>query len=173
MTQKQNLRIILLFALIFVALGGFLLHLRIHPPVNVPWNDAAPMAWNIIPAISGAISLLVIIPLFFFRKTIPFGYVLNGMTAIVGTITMTQFSLSHVPPVWTWTAVLFQSLFPDVAVLWTKFAIGKALFELELFKNVEMAIRKGRFYRYPNMGWWWVHVFALSVVFWLGNKFWT
>jgi hypothetical protein len=173
MTQKQNLRVLLLLALVFLALGGFLLHGRIHPPVKVYWNTNALMAWNIIPSISGLFSLLVITPLFFFRKTIPFGYVLNGMIAIIGTITMAQFSLSHPPPAWTVTAVLFQSLLPDVSVLWAKFAIGKALFELELFRNDEMAARKGRFFRYPNMGWWWVHVFVLSVVFWLGTKFWA
>jgi hypothetical protein len=172
MTQKHHLRVLLLFALVFLAFGGFLLHCRIHPPVTVPWSTTEPKGWNIIPIISGLISLLVITPLFCFRKTLPFGYVLNGMTVIIGTITMAQFSLSHPPPAWTLTAVLFQSLFTDIVLLWAKFAVGKALFELEHFKNDETAARGGRFFRYPNMGWWWIHVVVLTVVFWLGTRFW-
>ena len=173
MTQKQNLRVLLLFALVFLALGGFLLHYRIHPPVVVSWTTTAPKPWNIVPVLSCLVTLFVITPLFYFRKTLAFGYVLNGMTVIIGTIAMAQFTLTHPPPVWTLTTVLFQTLLADIVLLWAKFAVGKALFELELFRNDETAARKGRFFRYPNMGWWWVHVVTLSAVFWLGNRFWS
>jgi hypothetical protein len=172
MTQKQNLRILLLSALVFLTMGGFLLHYRIHPPVAVPWTTTAPKPWNMIPVLSGLVSLFVIPPLFYFRKTIAFGYALNGMTAIIGTIAMTQFTLTHPPPAWTLTTILFQSLLADIVLLWAKFAVGKALFELELFRNEETLARKKRFFRYPNMGWWWIHVAALTLVFWLGNRFW-
>jgi hypothetical protein len=36
MTQKQNLRVLLIFSLFFLSLGGWLLHSRIHPLIAVP-----------------------------------------------------------------------------------------------------------------------------------------
>ena len=164
MTQKQNLRVLLICSLLFLSLGGWLLHSRIHP--------LGEHSGNIIPAASGLLSVVVITLLFCFRRTVAYGYVLNGMTVIIGTITMAHFSLIHAPAVFTLQVLLFKTLLADIAVLWGKFAIGKALFELELLKQPEDAVRKGRFFRYPNMGWWWVHLVALSVVYALGTLIW-
>ena len=30
-----------------------------------------------------------------------------------------------------------------------------------------------RAYRYPNMGWWLIHLAAVSLVYYLGNRFWS
>jgi hypothetical protein len=38
---------------------------------------------------------------------------------------------------------------------------------------MDAAARHGRIWRYPNMGWWWVHLFALSVVYAAGNLLWN
>jgi hypothetical protein len=164
MTQKQKIRILLIFSLFCLSLGGLMLHSRIHPPGD--------LSGNIIPYVAGIISIIVILPLFCFRSTIAYGYVLNGMTVIIGTIGMTYFSFLHIPHIQTLHDVIFKSLLMDIIILWGKFAIGKALFELDLLKRVEDAARKGRFFRYPNVGWWLVHLAALSIVFVLGNLFW-
>ena len=164
MTQKQNLRVSLICSLFFLTFGGWLLHSRIHPMSEHPWN--------VIPAVSGILSMVVITLLFCFRKTVAYGYVLNGMTVIIGTITMAHFSLKNAPAEFTFQALLFKTLLADIAILWGKFTIGKALFELELLKQPEDAVRKGRFFRYPNMGWWLVHLVALSVVYTLGILIW-
>ena len=154
----------LICSLFFLALGGFLLHSRIHPLGEDPWD--------IIPAVSGMLSVVVITGLFCFHRTVAFGYVLNGMTVIIGTIAMTVFSLKNPPPVWTVQSVLYKTLLADIAILWAKFVVGKALFELEMSKQLVDHVREGRFFRYPHMGWWWVHVVALSVVFTLGYLIW-
>ena len=164
MTQKENLRAWLLVSLLFMSFGGWLLHLRIHPPGASPGNS--------IPALAGLISMAVVVPLFYFRGTAAFGYVLNGMIAIIGTIAMVHFSLKHPPPAWTFETIMLKSLLADIGVLWAKFAVGKVLFELELLRKPEDAARRGRFFRYPNTGWWWVHLAALSVVYILGSQFW-
>jgi hypothetical protein len=57
-------------------------------------------------------------------------------------------------------------------LLWGKFAVGKALFELELASRLDQTTRRGRFFRYPNMGFWWVHLIALSMVYTLGVQIW-
>jgi hypothetical protein len=164
MTRKDNLRVLLIFSLVALALGGFLLHTRIHP--------LEKEAGNIIPAVSGILSVIAITLLFCFRQTVAYGYVLNGMTVILGTVAMAHYSLKHPPEVWTLHAIVYRTLLPDIIVLWGKFAVGKALFELELLRQPEAPARTGRYFRYPNMGYWWVHLLAISIVYSLGIQFW-
>jgi hypothetical protein len=165
MTQREKLRGLLIFTLFLLAAGGWMLHFRIHPLVKAPEN--------IIPYISGIISVIVIVPLFCFKRTLAYGYVLNGMTVIIGTITMAHFSLEHLPAVRTLSRLFFESMLPDIGILWAKFTVGKVIFDLEMFKYADEAIPKGRFFRYPNMGWWWVHLIAISVVYLAGYLLWT
>ena len=164
MKKKNYLRFILILAIFFMALGGWLLHLRIH--------ELGKDSSNYIPAVAGLISVFIVPVLFIFRSTMPFAYLINGMTVIIGTIAMFHFSLLNPPPVWTFSAVLLGTLLPDIALLWGKFAVGKALFELDMALNQPDALmRKGRFFRFPNMGFWYVHMVTLSVVYLIGNYF--
>jgi len=165
MKKKDYLRLVLILAIFFLALGGWLLHLRIHP--------IAKDAENYIPLAAGFISVFVIPVLFIFRSTIPFAYLLNGMTVIIGTITMTHFTIENSPQVWTLQAIFMGTLLADIILLWGKFAVGKALFELELTVNEPDApMRSGRFFRFPNMGFWFVHVVTLTTVYIIGYYFW-
>lgn len=164
MTQKENLRILLLCSLFFMALGGWMLHVRIHTLGALPGNA--------IPFVSGVLSVGIIPLLFYYRKTIAFGYLLNGMTVIIGTIGMAHFSLKNPPEIWTLQTIIFHTLLADIILLWGKFAVGKALFELELTGQLDQTTRKGRFFRFPNMGFWLVHLITLSVVYTLGVQIW-
>ena len=164
MTQKQAVRRVLLAGLWLLAIGGWLLHLAIHPP----GDDRS----NLIPFVSGVISVLVIPLLFSFKRTVAYGYVLNGMAAILGTLTMAADSLKQLPATLTLGGLLLGTLLPDIVLLWGKFAVGYGLFELELVKNEEMPHRHGRFFRYPNLGFWWVHLAAWSLIFFLGQRLW-
>ncbi|MGD0274790.1 MAG: hypothetical protein ABSB79_01865 [Syntrophales bacterium] len=164
MTQKENLRILLLCSLFFLGLGGLMLHSRIHSLGTLPGNA--------IPFVSGVLSVSIIPLLFYYRKTVAFGYLLNGMTVIIGTIGMALFSLKNPPEIWTLQTILFKTLLADMILLWGKFAVGKALFELELASRLDQTTRRGRFFRYPNMGFWWVHLIALSMVYTLGVQIW-
>jgi hypothetical protein len=164
MTQKQYLRLNLVAGLTSVSLGGWLLHLRAHPPAG----DAA----DLIPFISGILSVVVLPAMFFFRKTTAYAYVLTGMTVIIGTITMAHFSIAgfrHTPG---FTDIFLRTTFPDIAMLWVKLALAKALFELFRTSQPDDAHFKGKYIRYPNMGWWYVHLGAMSAVYALGNTLW-
>jgi hypothetical protein len=110
--------------------------------------------------------------MFLFRKTLAYAYVINGMLVIIGTITMTHFSLAHPPEIVTPVTIIMGTLFPDIVLLFTNFMLGKALYELEMLKGEETHSRHGRFFRYPNMGWWFVHLFALAGVYVLGHLLW-
>ena len=161
MTQKQNIRFLLIIALFTVSLGGLLLHMRIHPPSEI--------TRNLIPFFAGIISIIVLPVMFLFKKSMTYAYVINGIIVIIGTITMVHFSILNPPVPITFQAILFQTLFADVVILFTKFFLGKSLFELEMFKTIDASVRHGRIWRYPNMGWWGVHFLAMSLVYVLGN----
>lgn len=152
MTVKAKLKTALVAGIFFLSLGGVALHYFVHPPAKAPYGY--------VPFYVGIFSSAVIPWLFCFRKTIHLGYLLNGFTVIIGTITMGHFSLA-VKPIW-----------PDLFILWPKFAMGYALFHLELF-NLESQTPKGaKFTRYPHFGFWLVHLAMLSAVYTLGNLLW-
>ncbi|MBI2440001.1 MAG: hypothetical protein HYV35_01370 [Lentisphaerae bacterium] len=154
----------LLLALILMALGGFLLHLRIHP--------FAQNSSNLLPIVAGLISIIVIPALFSFRKTIAYGYVLNGLLVIVGTIVMAHYAMAHKPDPLTWRSLLIGTTLADILVLWGKFFIGQALFDLEMFGYDRQPARAGRSWRYPNLGWWFIHLLAIAYIYALGNIWW-
>mgnify|MGYP001586254548 CR=1 FL=1 len=164
MHRKKTIKTVLVAGLFFLALGGWLLHLRIHP--------LAKDADNIIPFISGIISVFCLPLLFCFGRTVPSAYIINGFLAILGTIIMAHFSIVNFKGPLTFKNIILTSTIADISILWGKFAIGKALFDLEHFKSDQDIMATGRFFRYPNMGWWWVHLFALATVYVLGNIFW-
>jgi len=165
MKKKDYLRTVLIVAIFFLAVGGWLLHMRIH----IPAEDAE----NYIPFVAGFISVFVVPVLFIFRSTISFAYLITGMTVIIGTIMMTHFTIENPPQEWTLKTVFLGTLLADIILLWGKFAVGKALFELELAVNQPDApMRRGRFFRFPNMGFWFVHVVTLTAVYLIGGYFW-
>ncbi len=164
MNMKKRIKAILVASLFFLALGGWLLHLRIHP--------LAKDADNIIPLISGIVSIFCLPILFWFESTVTLAYLINGFLAIIGTIIMAQVSIINFKGPPTLKNIILNSLLADIAILWGKFSVGKTIFELEYLKSDKDVARRGRFFRYPNMGWWWVHLFALAAVYTLGNIFW-
>jgi hypothetical protein len=164
MTIKNHLRSLLLGTLITLALGGFMLHSRIHPIAQNPSF--------LVPFCAGILSVVVVPLLFLFPKTIAYGYVLNGFLAIIGTVVMAHFSLVRWPAPATLQAVLLKTLLADILILWGKFFVGKVLFDLETFGHDVSKPKTGITYRYPNMGWWLIHLIGISLVYYLGNRLW-
>jgi hypothetical protein len=164
MSYKTSTKIYLLLAMIVLAAGGLGLHLRIHTYAQ---NHS-----NLVPLLTGIISIAVVPLLFLSKKTIGYGYVINGMQVIVGTITMFHFSLAHWPNPFTPGAFFLKTLIPDIFLLWGNFFAGKALFDLELHGFDESRIHAGAVLRYPNNGWWAVHLAGLSFVYWAGHALW-
>jgi hypothetical protein len=164
MTIRTYVKSTLLAALVALSLGGFLLHLRIHPAAHNPAN--------VMPVISGVLSILVVPLLFSFKETIAYGYVVNGFLAIIGTILMAHFSIAHWPQPATLGSIILNTTFADIVIVWTKFFVGKALFDLEVYGYDPVKTKKGTTYRYPHLGWWMVHFMSISLVYILGNLVW-
>ena len=153
--MKNYVKLMLVISLFLLAFGGLGLHIRIHP---ITKHD-----YGYIPLIAGIISAIGIPLLFMFRKTLHLGYLLNGFTVIIGVITMSHFSL----------VVTKGNLVPDIALLLGKFFVGRAIFCIEVFPMEGEVKNPGwRWIRYPNMGFWAVHLVVLSLVYYLGNILW-
>ncbi|MDD5774639.1 MAG: hypothetical protein PHS64_01705 [Candidatus Omnitrophica bacterium] len=164
MNKKSLIRMSLVLCLFFLTFGGWLLHVKIHP---LDKNSA-----NFIPFIIGIVNFSIVPLLFCFSRTTALAYIVNGFFAIIGTIVMAHFSIVHFEGPVTPVNVMMNTLFADIVILWANFAVGKALFHLNTFRAEGDRVTGGRFFRYPNMGWWWVHLAGASVVYYLGNLIW-
>ncbi|HEY6007739.1 MAG TPA: hypothetical protein VIU40_05400, partial [Geobacteraceae bacterium] len=99
---------------------------------------------------------------FYFKRTLHLAYLLNGFAVIVGSVTMAHYAIVTARPLW-----------PDILVLWSKFAIGYALFHLLTFPPTADFRPKGfKALRYPHFGYWVVHLLAVSTVYTLGRLIW-
>jgi len=165
MTIQIYIRSILLGALVTLSLAGFMIHARIHLAAENPSF--------ILPLVAGILNIAVIPSFFCFPKTLAYGYVLNGFLCIIGTVTMGHFAIAHWFDPASPQDILLKSMFIDILIVWGKFFIGKALFELETFGYDPSRPRAGIPYRYPNMGWWLIHLAAVSFVYYLGNRLWS
>lgn len=156
----------LVVALGCVSAAGLWVHLLVHP------LGAKPV--NVIPFISGLISVIAVSVFFFIRRLVPFAYIINGMLVIIGTITMAHYSVKYIPTPFELSMILNRTLLPDIVILWTAFFIGKGLFEIEMTnaKNMDAPRHKGRFFRYPNTGYWLAHLAGMSIVYTLGYMLW-
>src|SRR5512143_3542263 len=165
MTTKTYVRSILLAAIVALSLAGFMVHSRIH--------FVAPNPSFAVPLVAGVLSIVVIPALFWSKKTLAYGYVLNGFLCIIGTVTMGHYAIARWSDPASPPDILFKSMLIDVLIVWGKFLIGKALFELETFSYDSSRRKAGLTYRYPNMGWWLIHLAAVGFVYYLGNRLWS
>ena len=165
MTIKTHIRLILLGALVILSLAGFLIHTRIH---LISQNPSF-----IVPFAAGILSVVVIPALFWFKKTLAYGYVLNGFLCILGTVTMSHYAIARWSDPKSSPDIFLKSMMIDILIVWGKFFVGKALFELETFGYESNRPKAGLSYRYPNMGWWLIHLAAVGFVYCLGNRLWS
>ena len=105
-----------IWALVFVSLGGALLHLRIHPP--------AASLFNCVPTAFAALNVLILPFLFNHRRTVAWAYLLNALTVAVGTVTMAYYSITHWNGPVTVLGILLHSTLPDITILAAKLPIA-------------------------------------------------
>ncbi len=165
MTTKTYTRSILLAALVALSLAGFLVHSRVHLVARNPSF--------IVPYAAGILSIAAVPALFWFKRTMAYGYVLNGFLCIIGTVTMAHYAIARWSDPTSPPDIVLKSMMIDIIIVWGKFFVGKALFELETFGYDSDRPKAGITYRYPNMGWWLIHLAAVSFVYTLGNRLWS
>jgi len=126
----------LLAVLVLLALSGLMLHYRIHsfmvPDITHPGAfqfDRTRFLSFIFPLID----VIVVTLLFTSRKTVVYGYLLNGLIVIYGTVFMVHYSVAEIYakslPSSVW---LLKSTLPDIGIAWADFFAGKALYDLTM-----------------------------------------
>ncbi len=164
MTRKKYIKATLIACMVFLAIGGWVLHSRIHSPMA----DAD----NYIPYLSGLFSILILPFMFWFSRTLVWAYLINGFLIIIATITMGHFSIVHFSGPLTLYNLVYGTLVADIALAWGKFFAGKAVFDLEILRAETDPMPKGRWFRWPNTGFWLVHLVLLGAIYALGNILW-
>jgi len=77
------------------------------------------------------IDVVLVTALFLSRKTAVYGYLLNGLIVIYGTIFMVHFSIANmVAKSLPLQSLVLNSTLPDIGVAWADFLVGKALYDL-------------------------------------------
>ena len=126
----------LLLALFLIAMSGFLLHYRIHPfmVVNPLHPGIATFDGRRFLASSfSLIDALVVTALFMSRRTVAYGYLLNGLIVIFGTIFMAHFSIAEIMAKGIpFPDMILKSTLPDIGIAWVDFLIGKALYDAHM-----------------------------------------
>jgi hypothetical protein len=116
-----------------MAVAGFLLHYRIHPfltPDKLHPGMTVFNGTNFFASIFPLVDIFVVTGLFLSRRTALYGYLLNGMIVIYGTIFMAHFSIAQFiaqstpPSLW-----IINSTLPDIGMAWADFFVGKALYD--------------------------------------------
>jgi hypothetical protein len=121
-------RQLLWVALVALALGATILHLRIHPPEELTYVWPNLFSW---------IALVVVSTLFLFRSTAILAVILNSFLAYLGIIMMADFSLSatlagqvKVMPGSNFFGWLLSTTFPDISILVGHLLVGLALYRV-------------------------------------------
>ena len=123
----------LLTVLILLAVSGLLLHYRIHNFMVVDKLHPGGFVFDgtkFFAALFPLIDVTLVTALFMSRKTAVYGYLLNGLLVIYGTIFMAHFSLAE----FAVKSIPLQDMFlkstlPDIGIAWADFFVGKALFD--------------------------------------------
>jgi len=124
----------LLTVLVLLAVSGLLLHYRIHSFIVADKLHPGGFVFDstkFFAALFPLIDVILVTALFMSRKTAVYGYLLNGLIVIYGTIFMAHFSLAEMAaksiPL---QAMFLKSTLPDIGIAWADFFVGKALYDL-------------------------------------------
>jgi hypothetical protein len=124
----------LLTALFLLAAAGMALHYRIHNFMVPLKSDPGSLVFDGTKFLASLLPLLDVVlvtALFASRKTAHYGYLLNGMIVIFGTVLMAHYSIAEMTakavPL---EAMLLKSTLPDIGIAWGDFFVGKALYDM-------------------------------------------
>ena len=151
MIIKKELRIPIL-SLFLLSIGGWFLHLRIHPVTENPSYY--------IPFIFGILNVFIVPFLFHFKKTVIIAYLINGFGVIMGVITMAHLSITGLEPPFTFTIIFIKTTLADIFILLPKLFIAHTIL-LHYFPS-----GLGRFF---TLGWWLRHFGYLTIVYICGH----
>ncbi len=107
------------FGLFCMALGGFLLHYRVHPP--------AKDAFNLIGVLFPLFNTLILPFMFLNRRTMTWAYLINATSVVVGVVVMTWFSVANWKDPISLYTILFHSTLADSLILMGKLPLAHSI----------------------------------------------
>ena len=126
----------LLTALVLLAVSGLMLHLRIHNFMIADKSNPGTFIFDstrFLATLFPLIDLVLVTALFMSRKTAVYGYLLNGLIVIYGTVFMAHFSISEmIEKSIPLSSMLLKSTLADIGIAWGDFFVGKALYDLHM-----------------------------------------
>jgi hypothetical protein len=129
--DTSRIRRKVLLAMFILACVAFFIHMKAHPPVqDLGDGKKSAVFSNVAASVLCLVDLILVTALFLRRKTAVYGYVLNGMLVVFGTVFMTHFGWAMLPEGSPWWAYAAHPTLPDVAIAWVDFFLGAALFNL-------------------------------------------
>jgi len=124
----------LLTVLVLLAVSGLMLHYRIHNFMVADKLNPGGFVFDgskFLATLLPIIDVILVTALFMSRKTAVYGYLLNGLIVIYGTVLMAHFSFAEIAaksiPL---QAAFLKSTLPDIGIAWADFFAGKALYDL-------------------------------------------
>lgn len=144
--NDRTVRHLLLTALVLMAAAALYLHLRIHPFLMPDKANPGQTLFNgsfLAASIFPLLDLVVVSLLFTTRRTAVYGYALNGMLVIFGTVLMTHIAIVKLAaePPQPFYLLLFKSTLPDIGLAWADFLVGAALYYTWLREPAEKKVR--------------------------------
>jgi hypothetical protein len=126
----------LLTSLFLLSLSGLLLHYRIHNFMVADSVSSEVVKFNstmFLAFIFPLIDVVLVTLLFTSKNTAVYGYLLNGIIVIYGTVFMAHFSIAGLTaksvPLADW---IVKSTLPDIGIAWADFFAGKTLYDLHM-----------------------------------------
>ena len=111
-----------------------MLHYRIHNFMVADRSHPGALIFDstrFLATLFPLIDIVLVTSLFMSRKTAVYGYLLNGLIVIYGTVFMAHFSIAEMMaksvPL---SSMLLKSTLADICVAWGDFFVGKALYDL-------------------------------------------
>ena len=135
--MKKNTLLAILFLL---AVSGLLLHVRIHYFMVADKLHPGSFLFDstkFFASLFPLIDVVLVTALFMSRRTFVYGYLLNGLLVIYGTIFMAHFSIAEmIAKSIPLQSMLLKSTLADIGILWADFFAGKALYDLYMKHDI-------------------------------------
>jgi hypothetical protein len=109
-------------ALSLLSLGGWMFHIRIHPP-------SAEATINWLPTIIGFITTFVLPFMFSFASTARWAFLITIIAIVGGTITMADYSFDNPPQTITLLTILLETTLGDIIILFAKLPIALSILQ--------------------------------------------
>lgn len=125
----------LFISLVLLSVSGLMLHYRVHNFMYMAHDPSMPgfNSTHFLAFLFPLIDVVLVTALFTSKKTSVYGYLLNGMIVIYGTVFMAHYSIVELTtksaPLQDW---LMKSTIPDIGIAWGDFFVGKALYDLHM-----------------------------------------